>query len=357
MDYGALNFQAKNFVGQYNGQTTGLFSIKNKNGMHAHFTNFGQRLIALYVPDRTGNFDDIVLGFPQLEDYSNDPFNFFGSVIGRYANRITKGQFQLDGNCYNLAITHGLHHMHGGPKGFQNVVWEVDAATDRISFFRISPSGEAGYPGNLNVKVSYHLTSDNALKITYTALTDKSTIVNLTNHSFFNLNGEGKGTIKDHILHINAHSYTPVDEEMTTLGSILPLRDTPMDFSVPKSIGRDLESDHVQMQICDGYDHNFVLNKTNTKPNIPQLAATVLASESGRYMEVFTTEPGMQLYTSNGLDGTVSGKSGKPYERHAGFCLETQHFPDSPNHENFPTTILLPGETFSSTTEYRFSIK
>ena len=357
MDYSKLNIHRKNFDSQVNGQTVGLYSIKNKNGLHAHFTNFGQRLVALYVPDRSGKFEDVVLGFSNLKAYSKEPFNYFGSVIGRYGNRITKGRFQLNEHTYRLAITHGLHHMHGGPQGFHNKVWKVEAGTNGIVFYRTSPEGEEGYPGNLDVRVSYLLTDDNTLKISYTAKTDKSTVVNLTNHSFFNLNGEGNGSIEDHVLHINAHEYTPVDEYMTTLGHIVSLKDTPMDFFNPKAIGRDIKSDHPQMRICDGYDHNYVLGKADLVSDDMQLAATVFAANSGRFMEVFTTEPGMQLYTSNGLDGTLFGKSGKSYERYAGFCLETQHFPDSPNHENFPTTMLHPGETFSSTTEYRFSIK
>ena len=357
MDYNKLNIHPKNFDALINGKAVGLYSIENKNGLRAHFTNFGQRLVALYVPNSSGNFEDIVLGFPNLKAYSKESFNYFGSVIGRYANRITKGRFQLNGNAYNMAITHGLHHMHGGPQGFHNLVWNVKVDTNCIEFYRISPDGEEGYPGNLDVRVRYLLADDNTLKISYTAKTDKTTVVNLTNHSFFNLNGEGNGSITDHVLHINAQGYTPVDQNMTTIGTIVPLKDTPMDFFNPKTIGKDVESDHIQMRICEGYDHNYVLNKADSKSNVPQLAATVFSPKSGRTLEVYTTEPGLQLYTSNGLDGTLLGKSGKRYERYAGFCLETQHFPDSPNHEAFPLTILRPGETYSSTTEYRFSTK
>ncbi len=356
--YGAdLNIVPKNFNCTIDGQSVGLYSISNKNGLHAHFTNYGQHLVALYVPDRYGDFKDIVLGFPTLETYMTDEGKYFGSIIGRYANRIAKGKFFLNGSPYNLAVNNGTNHLHGGDIGFDSVVWQVEQINwDCLEFSRTSPNGEEGYPGCLEVRVRYILTNTNTLSISYTAKTDQTTLVNLTNHSFFNLNGEGQDNIKDHLLNINARSYTPIQTDMAPTGTVERLEGTPMDFSKFKTIGKDLESDHPQMAICSGYDHNYILDKDGPKNN-PQLAATVFEPKSGRVMEVHTTEPGMQLYTSNFLDGTLVGKSGKPYLKHDAFCLETQHFPDSPNQPEFPSTILHPGETYTSVTEYRFWVR
>ncbi len=357
--YGAdLNIVPKNFNCTIDGQSVGLYSISNKNGLHAHFTNYGQHLVALYVPDRNGIFEDIVLGFPALETYMTDEGKYFGSIIGRYANRIAKGKLTLNGSSCALAVNNGTNHLHGGDIGFDSVVWQVEQLNwDCLEFSRTSPHGEEGYPGNLEIKVRYTLTNNNTLSIKYTAKTDRTTVVNLTNHSFFNLNGEGNGSVKEHLLNINAKSYTPVHPDMTTMGTMEPLEGTPMDFSKFKTIGQDLQSDHPQMAICAGYDHNYVLDKDGADNTLPQLAATVFEPKHGRVMEVHTTEPGMQLYTSNFLDGTLVGKSGKPYLKHGAFCLETQHFPDAPNQPEFPSPILHPGETFNSTTEYRFWVR
>ncbi len=339
------------------GDSISLYTLTNKNGLKADFTNYGQRLIALNVPDKDGKMGDVVLGLSTLDGYMNGPKNNFGAVIGRYGNRIAKGKFSIKKTKYKLAKNNGENHLHGGNIGFESVTWKArQTAPNQIEFTRISPDMEEGYPGNLDVKVTYILSDDNELKIIYEATTDKTTIINLTNHSYFNLKGEGRGDVNDHVMMINASAYTPVDTGLIPIGTIESVDDTPFDFTSPKTIRTDLYSNHAQMVIGGGYDHNFVLNESPKNSEGLVLAARVTEPTSGRSMEVYTSEPGVQLYGGNFLNGTSIGKSGKPYRKRNAFCLETQHFPDSPNQPNFPSTLLEAGDTYKSTTVYKFDV-
>nr|WP_299346333.1 aldose epimerase family protein [Allomuricauda sp.] len=338
------------------GKKVGIYMLKNSKGIEVTFTNYGQRLISLFTPDRDGKFEDIVLGFNTLRGFQNAQEKYFGATIGRYGNRIAKGRFSLDGNEYTLATNNGENHLHGGDVGFESVVWDVDSHTENtITFSRTSPDGEEGYPGNLSVKVNYLLNEENELVINYKAKTDKKTVVNLTHHSFFNLKGQGNGTINDHVLMINADHFTPVDSGLIPTGEIAGVAGTPFDFISPKPIGRDLEIPNEQLEFGLGYDHNFVLNQDPVNDDGLVLAAKVIEPESGRTMEVYTDEPGLQFYGGNFLNGK-KGKGGKSYDFRGAFCLETQHFPDSPNQENFPSTTLEPEEMYTSTCIYKFSI-
>ena len=346
-----------NFEAIIDGDSVQLYTLVNKNGMEVTLTNYGQRIISLYVPDKDGNFEDVVLGFPKLDDYTATK-NYYGSTIGRYGNRIAKGRFSIDGKVYELATNNNGNHLHGGDKGFESVVWNVDKVTEsEILFSRTSPDMEEGYPGNLQVKVMYTLTDENELKISYQAKTDKSTHVNLTHHSFFNLNGEGSGTVNNHILMLNADGFTPVDSGLIPTGKIEKVAGTPFDFTKPKPIGADLEVDYEQLTLGKGYDHNFVLNETPKNSEGLVLAAKVIEPESGRILEVYTDEPGVQFYGGNFLTGTDIGKSGKPYAFRGSFCLETQHFPNSPNQSDFPSTRLDPGDTYISNCTYKFGVE
>lgn len=348
---------SKNFETVMDGDSVRLYTLTNDNGIEVTLTNFGQRIVTLYVPDRDGNFEDIVLGFPNLEDYRANK-NYYGSTIGRYGNRIAKGKFSIDGKAYQLATNNNENHLHGGDIGFESVVWNVDKATGKeVIFSRTSPDMEEGYPGNLEVKVIYALTDDNELKISYQASTDKSTHVNLTHHSFFNLKGEGNGTVNDHILMLNSDSFTPVDAGLIPTGKIEKVAGTPFDFTQPKPIGADLEADNEQLKLGNGYDHNFVLNDTPKNSEGLVLAAKVTEPESGRTLEVYTDEPGVQFYGGNFLTGSDIGKTGKPYIFRGSFCLETQHFPDSPNQPDFPSTLLNPGKTYTSNCTYKFGVE
>ncbi len=347
----------KDFEGVVEGDSVKLFILSNKNGVEAAFTNFGQRLVSLYVPDKNGNFEDVVLGYATLEEFVNGPKSYFGSVIGRYGNRIANGSFSINDDTYTLVKNNGDNHLHGGDKGFESVVWKVDkSTTNSIVFSRLSPDMEEGYPGNLVIKVSYTLTDDNELKISYEAKTDKATIVNLTHHSFFNLKGEGEGDINDHVLMINADAYTPVDSGLIPTGKIEEVKGTPFNFTTPKAIGTDLNADFEQLKIGKGYDHNFVLNDTPKNDDGLTLCAKVTEPKSGRTMEVFTDEPGVQFYGGNFMTGETIGKKGKPYLYRGSFCLETQHFPNSPNQPNFPSTLLSPGQVYTSNCTYKFGI-
>ncbi len=335
------------------GTEVGLYVLKNENGMTAKIMTYGATLIELDVPDRNGKFADVVLGFDTLDGYlAGHPF--FGSTVGRVANRIAKGKFTLDGKDYKLATNNGPNHLHGGLKGFDKVVWKETGWGEapgepliRLSY--ISKDGEEGYPGTLKAEVTYTLTAKNELRIDYKATTDKATPVNLTNHSYFNLAGQGAGDILGHELVINADKYTPADDTLIPTGEIKSVKDTPLDFTKLTPLGKhigEIKADPV------GYDHNFVLWSMGKKLD---LAARVVEPKSGRVMEVLTTEPGVQLYTGNFLDGKLKGKGGAVYKKHTGFCLETQHFPDSVNQPKFPSVILKPGETYQTTTVYRFS--
>jgi aldose 1-epimerase len=329
------------------------FILTNSHGLEIKVMNYGATLLSLRIPDRNGKFADVVLGHRNLENYLKRETNpYFGSTIGRYANRIKRGKFYLDGKEYNLTINDGKNHLHGGTNGFDRKVWKAEPFKEEkavgVKFSYFSKDGEEGYPGNLSCSVTYRLTEDNELILNYFAITDKPTHVNLTNHAYFNLKGEGNATILDHELLINADYFTPVDEELIPTGEIKSVKGTPWDFTEPKPIGKDIG------KVQGGYDHNFVLRKEE-KPL--RLAARLYEPKSGRMMEIFTTEPGIQFYSGNFLDGSITGKSGKPYLKYGGLCLETQHFPDSPNHPDFPSTVLRPGEKYESMTIYKFSVK
>jgi len=327
-----------------------LYTLVNHTGITLKVTNYGCRITSLLLPDKNGKCADVVLGFDSLSGYlSNNPY--FGAVVGRYGNRIAKGKFEIDGNQYTLAQNNGVNHLHGGLKGFDKVVWKAeDFATGNsvgLKLHYLSKDGEEGYPGNLNVDITYTLTDDNKLTIGYNATSDKATPINLTQHSYFNL--AGSGDIKTHELMIASTKYTVVDSTLITTGELRDVKGTPYDFTTVKPIGKDLIATGGNPI---GYDHNFVLN---TK-GLSDLAVYVVEPVSGRTMEVYTDQPGIQFYTSNFLDGTITGKYGRVYTQYSALCLETQHFPDSPNHPAFPTAILKPGETYHTTTIFKFAV-
>ena len=340
------------FFKNINGKETTIFLLKNRNGLISEITNYGARVVSLWVPDNNGNFDDIVLGFDNIDDYINAKEKYFGATIGRYGNRIKEGKFIINDKEYSLEKNNGLNHLHGGNMGFGDVVWnakQIDNQTLELNYF--SKNMEEGYPGNLNVKIIYHLNNNDELKIEYFAKTDESTHVNLTHHSFFNLLGAGNETINEHLLYINANSFTPVDETLIPTGNIELVANTPFDFSLPTAIGKRINLDNNQLNYGKGYDHNYVLNNSQSEKII---AAKVFEKESGRTLEVYTNEPGMQFYGGNFLSGTI-GKHDKSYKKRAAFCLETQHFPNSPNQDNFPSTLLKPNEEYYSICIYKFS--
>lgn len=339
------------------GQEVEIVHLKNKSGMQAGIMTYGATLVSLTVPDRHGVMSDIVLGFDSLFNYVKES-PYFGSTVGRYGNRIGKGLFELNGAKYTLAVNNGANHLHGGLKGFDKVVWTVDQKESvegkSLVLRYVSKGGEEGYPGTLTVKVVYSLTDENELRIDYEATTDKPTIVNLTHHSYFNLSGAGNGDILGHELFIDADRFTPVDEGLIPTGELRSVRGTPMDFTKPEVIGARINAPYEQLKKGGGYDHNWVLNKV---AGTFGLAARAYEKTSGRVMEVLTTEPGIQFYSGNFLDGTLTGKGGKKYGHRFGFCLETQHFPDSPNKPQFPSTALNPGSVYKTSTIYRFSAK
>jgi aldose 1-epimerase len=338
------------------GQNIDLYTLRNAHGVEAKITNYGGIVVSLKVPDRNGKFDDVVLGFNDLEAYETKNGPYLGALIGRYGNRIAKGRFKLNGAEYKLATNNGENHLHGGIKGFDKVVWtgrEMRTnAGPAVVLTYLSKDGEEGYPGNLNVRVVYTLTNNNELKIDYTATTDKDTVTNLTHHSYFNLAGEGNGDILNHLVTINASRFVPTDAESIPTGKLKSVAGTPFDFLKATAIGARIDQDDEQIKFGRGYDHTWVING---RAGMMRLAATAYESTSGRVMQVWTTEPGMQFYTGNFLDGTLTGKSGKIYQRRYGFCFETQHYPDAPNQPSFPTTTLRKGQTLKSTTIYRFS--
>ena len=344
------------FKSTINGKETAIYELKNGDITMA-VTNYGGRIVSLLAPDKNGEMADVVLGFPSIDAYLNAKEVFHGALIGRVGNRIAKGKFTLNNIEYNLPINNDPNHLHGGPKGFHNQVWDVKSVNDNtIVLTYFSKDGEMGYPGILSVEVTYKLSADNEVQIDYKATTDESTPVNLTNHAFFNLKGEGNGTINDHLLTINANKFTAVDSTLIPLGENIPVEGTPFDFRKAKTIGADLalQSENEQLQNGLGYDHNFALNKT--EDGEMSWAATVVEPASGRKMEVYTKEPGIQFYGGNFMDGADTGIYGKSFDFRESFALETQHFPDSPNQPEFPSIILNPGETYSTTSIYRFSI-
>jgi len=344
------------FQSVIDGKNVDLYTLKNKNGMVAKITNYGGKLVQLLVPDKNGQLGDVVLGYDSLEQTIKGQASM-GCIVGRYANRIGKGQFSLNGQDYQLTINNGPNHLHGGTKGSRFVVFDaiqLDEKTLQLNYY--FKDGEQGYPGNCSLKAVYSLTDDNELKITYDATTDSPTIVNFTNHAFWNLAGEGQGDILGHELTINAATFTPVDETLITTGEIRSVKGTPLDFSLPQKIGARINDTYEQLKYGPGYDFNWVLNKKGKEMSF---AARVYEPTSGRVMEVYTTEPGLQVYSGNFLTGKAPmdiGKGGKPYIYRGAFAMETQHFPDSPNKDNFPTTVLNPGEWFSSTTIMKFSV-
>ncbi|MCR6657620.1 MAG: galactose mutarotase [Opitutus sp.] len=339
-----------------------LYTVTNANGLKMDVTNYGAIIVRLYVPDRDGKLDDIVLGFDEFSGYTPDS-PYLGAVVGRYGNRIADGKFTLDGKTYTLAKNNTPNgvpvHLHGGEVGFDKVLWNAEPVSkDGIHGVKLSytaKDGEEGYPGNVTVTVHYWLTNENELKITYAATTDKATPLNVTQHTYFNLSGAGVGTILDHEVTLDASHFTPTDKGLIPTGEIAPVEGTPFDFRKPHKIGARIDADHEQLKLGGGYDHNWVLDKK--KPGELSRAAVVYEAKTGRQIEVFTTEPGIQFYAGNFLDGTIKGKQGRTYLYRGGLCLETQHFPDSPNQPNFPSTILRPGKTYESTTIYRFSTR
>jgi len=339
------------------GTAVDLYLLTNANGMTVKITNYGGIVTSILVPDENGNFGDVVLGYDNLEGYlKNNPY--FGCIIGRYGNRIARGEFTLNGNTYSLATNNEPNHLHGGIKGFDKVVWAAKEIkgedTVGLELTYLSKDGEEGYPGNLSVKVSYTLTNDNALRIDYEATTDQPTIVNLTNHSYFNLKDAGTSPILDHELMLDADYFTPVDETLIPTGELRAVEGTPFDFKNPTKIGARIGADDEQIKFGLGYDHNFVLNGNAGEL---RLAGKLIESTAGRVMEILTTEPSIQFYSGNFLDGTITGKNGTVYSYRHGLCLETQHYPDSPNQPNFPSTVLNPGEKYQTTTVYKFLVE
>ena len=340
------------------GENIDIYTLKNANGVETRITNYGGIVVSLKIPDRNNKFDDVVLGFNDLESYLTKNNPYFGAIIGRYGNRIGKARFKLNGVEYKLAANNGENHLHGGIKGFDKVIWTGRSMNTRsgpaVVLTYVSKDGEEGYPGTLRVTVTYTLTSKNELKIDYSATTNKNTVLNLTHHSYFNLLGEGNGNVLNHEIKINGDSFVPTDATSIPTGELRKVANTPFDFLYAKQIGSRIDQDDEQLKFGNGYDHTWVING---RPGTLRFAGGAYESTTGRIIEVWTTEPGMQFYTGNFLDGSLTGKSGKPYERRSGFCFETQHYPDSPNQPSFPTTTLKRGATYRSTTIYRFIAK
>ncbi len=335
--------------GNIGSDTVYRYTLQNGNGIKAIVTNYGGTLLELWTPDRSGKSGDVILGFDSLAGYLQKANPFFGALVGRYANRIANAKFSIDGKQFVLAANDHGNTLHGGIKGFDKVIWTVDAVNDSsLALSYTSPDAEEGFPGALTAKIVYTVTGDNGLKIDYTAVSDKKTPVNLTNHAYFNLSAGKDSTILLEVLTLHASNYTPVNASLIPTGQIAPVKNTAMDFLAGKKIGKDIG------QVRGGYDHNFVIDK---KDDGIGLAASVYDESSGRFMEVWTTQPGVQFYTGNFLDGSLTGRDGKKIVQHGALCLETQHFPDSPNQPGFPTSILQPGQTYHQTTIYKFSFK
>lgn len=344
----------KENFGVHKGKEVFLFTLTNKDGNVLKLTNFGARITWIEVPDRSGNKENITFGFDTFEGMINgDPY--FGSVVGRYANRIAKGKFSLDGEEYSLPVNNGPNTLHGGPLGWHSLVWdaEIPEKTEfpTVKFTYLSPDMEAGFPGNMNIEATYTWTDNNEILIDYKCTTDKKTVLNITNHAYFNLHGAGNGDILDHQVVIKADRFVPVDADLIPTGELRPVTGSPFDFTTPHTVGERINEEYDQLTLGGGYDHTFVLN------NSEEVDATVYDPVSGRFMEVISDQPGVQFYCGNFLDGTMIGHGGKPYIYRSGLCLETGHYPDSPNQPDFPSTTLNPGDTFTSRTIYRFSVK
>lgn len=352
---GCSTVKAENFDKQVNGKQVKLYELNNPDGIKVLITNYGGIIVSICAPDTAGNYEDIVLGYDSIDSYvKHISDNYFGALIGRYGNRIGKGRFSIDGQVYQLTTNNGENHLHGGPGGYHQVVWEVTKFENNVLALHYgSPDMEEGYPGKLSVDVTYTLTPDNGLKIDYKATTDKKTIVNLTSHPYFNLTGQTNETINGHLLQIMADYYTPVDSGLIPTGEIAEVKGTPFDFRELKAIGQNLEVQDEQINYGGGYDHNFVLRESNSL----RLVAKVVEEKSGRIMEVYSIEPGLQFYGGNFLDGSLKGHCSVPYGHRTGFCLETQHYPDSPNKPDWPSTILEPGQEYATTTIYKFLVK
>lgn len=344
--------------GSSDGAPVTLYTFKNKSGMEVRIMNYGGIITHLFVPDRQGKIEDIVLGFDNLDDYLTKSPPYFGAIVGRYGNRIANGKFQLNGVEYNLARNNGPNHLHGGIKGFDKVVWDAepfenDAAVG-LKLTYLSKDMEEGYPGNLSVKVTYTIKSTNEIQIDYVATTDKPTVVNLTQHSYFNLTGNVKRDILDHQVMIKSDYLIPVDAGLIPTGELMPVVDTPFDFNSITTVGQRIDSDNEQIKLGGGYDHCWVLNKSEEKAL--EWVVKAMDQESGRVMELATSDPGVQFYTGNFLDGTLIGKGGVAYQQRFGLCFEPEHYPDSPNQKNFPSVVLNPGETYNTTTIWKFGV-
>ncbi len=345
------------FVAERDGKPTALYTLTNQNGMEVCVTNFGGRIVSVMAPDRDGNFVDVVLGFDSVAAYfPENNSSDFGAAIGRYANRINQGRIVLDGDTIQLPQNNFGHCLHGGPTGWQYQVYDVTESTDStLTLVMKSPDGDNNFPGNVTATVTYKLTADNAIDIDYTATTDKKTVINMTNHSYFNLGGDPNKQITDNILYLNADRFTPVDSTFMTTGEIVEVAGTAMDFTTPHAIGDSIDNyAYDQLKNGNGYDHNWVLN---TSGDASQVAAKLVSPATGISLEMLTDEPGVQVYTGNFLDGSVTGKKGIVYNQRTGICLETQHYPDSPNKPQWPSATLRPGETYHSHCAYRFSVK
>lgn len=344
----------KNFEATIGGKTVGLYYIST-DSMRVAITNYGARVVGIWVPDRDGNLGDVNIGYASINGYLNTHEPYYGAIVGRYANRIRKGKFTLNGEIYQLPINNGINHLHGGPRGFSQQVWSVKEHTsNKIVMCYVSKDGEEGYPGTLEVELAISLSGYNALNFDFAATTDKPTVVNLTNHSFFNLAGEGT-PIESHFLMIPAWGYTPIDSTLIPIGTIDPVNDTPFDFRTAKRISRNIGDANEQIRYGRGYDHNFVLKNERQKDKY--LAAEVYEETSGRVLQVWTQEPGLQFYSGNFMDGSDKGKYGQPLTFRTAFCLETQCFPDSPNNPSFPSTTLIPGQKYATSTTYLFKVR
>jgi aldose 1-epimerase len=339
--------------GTVDGQSVDIYTLTSAKGIEARITNYGGIVVSLKTPDKTGKLADIVQGFDDLKGYLQDE-PYFGAVIGRYANRIGKAHFMLNGKEYKLPVNDGQNSLHGGKKGFDKRVWTAAIKGNSLELTYVSKDGEEGYPGTLTARVTYTMEANGDIKIDYSATTDKDTVVNLTNHTYFNLKGQGNGTILDHDLTLAASKYTPVDSGLIPTGALVMVKGTPFDFLTPHKVGERIEGSDEQLKLGKGYDHNWVLD---AKPGSVAKAAEVHEATSGRVLEVWTDQPGIQFYTGNFLDGTLKGKEGKVYVRRAALCLETQHFPDTPNQPKFPSALLKPGQTYRTTTIWKFATR
>lgn len=348
---------AVNFQTQVDGKTTNLYTLKNKNGMTAQITNYGARVVSLWVPDRKGDFQDVVWGFETIAEYLASSDIYCGPIVGRFGNRIDKGRFELNGTQYQVTINNNENHLHGGTNGFYAKVWDANSlkieGNEALELTYFSKDGEEGYPGNLTIKVTYILTEDNSLKLIYSATTDKTTIINPTSHCYFNLSGTSKNTILEHVLFINAQKFTPTNEGLIPTGELRNLKDTPLDFNTPTAIGKRIDSKYEQLLFGKGYDHNFIINKPMGSY---EKIATIYSPASGVLMAVNSDQPGLQFYSGNFMKGNLKGKRGDDHNYRTGFALETQNFPDAPNHPNFPSAVLEANHTYEQTTSYTFGV-